>query len=59
VPPIGLSLTLTTLHEVLMDVVGFFNRPQNDAGLRREAGVSLDRAISFGWCCSSAVDRSG
>ena len=29
----------------LIDVVGFFNRPQNDAILLREAGVSLDRAL--------------
>jgi DNA-binding MarR family transcriptional regulator len=33
------------LHEALIDVVGFFNRPQNDAMLLREAGVSLDRAL--------------
>ena len=26
-------------------MVGFFNRPQNDAILLREAGVSLDRAL--------------
>jgi DNA-binding MarR family transcriptional regulator len=34
-----------SLHEALIDVVGFFNRPQNDAILLREAGVSLDRAL--------------
>jgi DNA-binding MarR family transcriptional regulator len=33
------------LHEALIDVVGFFNRPQNDAIVLREAGVSLDRAL--------------
>ena len=33
------------LHEALLDLVGFFNRPQNDAALVREAGVSLDRAL--------------
>src|SRR5271163_2586573 len=33
------------LHEALRDLVGFFNRPQNDAVLLREAGVSLDRAL--------------
>jgi len=33
------------LHEALLDLVGFFNRPQNDAVLVREAGVSLDRAL--------------
>jgi DNA-binding MarR family transcriptional regulator len=33
------------LHEALIDLVGFFNRPQNDAILVREAGVSLDRAL--------------
>jgi DNA-binding MarR family transcriptional regulator len=36
---------LRRLHEALIDVVGFFNRPQNDAILLREAGVSLDRAL--------------
>jgi DNA-binding MarR family transcriptional regulator len=33
------------LHEALIDLVGFINRPQNDAVLLREAGVSLDRAL--------------
>jgi DNA-binding MarR family transcriptional regulator len=33
------------LHEALLDVVGIFNRPQNDALLLREAGVALDRAL--------------
>jgi DNA-binding MarR family transcriptional regulator len=36
---------LRPLHEALLDLVGFFNRPQNDAVLLREAGVSLDRAL--------------
>ena len=36
---------LRRLHEALIDAVGFFNRPQNDAILLREAGVSLDRAL--------------
>jgi DNA-binding MarR family transcriptional regulator len=39
------STVLRPLHEALIDVVGFFNRPQNDAILLREAGVSLDRAL--------------
>jgi DNA-binding MarR family transcriptional regulator len=39
------STVLRPLHEALLDVVGFFNRPQNDAILLREAGVSLDRAL--------------
>jgi hypothetical protein len=33
------------LHEALLDLVGFINRPQNDAILLRDAGVSLDRAL--------------
>jgi DNA-binding MarR family transcriptional regulator len=33
------------LHEALLDVLGIFNRPQNDVILLREAGVSLDRAL--------------
>ena len=36
---------LRPLHEALIDLIGFFNRPQNDAILLREAGVSLDRAL--------------
>jgi DNA-binding MarR family transcriptional regulator len=36
---------LRPLHEALIDVVSFFNRPQNDAILLREAGVLLDRAL--------------
>jgi DNA-binding MarR family transcriptional regulator len=40
-----IATVLRPLHEALIDVVGFFNRPQNDAILVREAGVSLDRAL--------------
>ena len=40
-----ISAVLRPLHEALIDVVGFFNRPQNDAILLREAGVPLDRAL--------------
>ena len=40
-----MSSVLHRLHEALIDVVGFFNRPQNDVILLREAGVSLDRAL--------------
>ena len=36
---------LQPLHEALIDLIGFLNRPQNDAILLREAGVSLDRAL--------------
>ena len=36
---------LRRLHETLLDVLGIFNRPQNDLILLREAGVSLDRAL--------------
>ena len=36
---------LRQLHEVLLDLVGFFNQPQRDAALLNEAGVSLDRAL--------------
>ena len=36
---------LRAVHEALIDVAGFYNRPQNDAILIREAGVSLDRAL--------------
>jgi DNA-binding MarR family transcriptional regulator len=40
-----ISGVLRRLHEALIDVVGFVNRPQNDVILLREAGVSLDRAL--------------
>jgi DNA-binding MarR family transcriptional regulator len=36
---------LRLLHEALIDIIGFTNRPQNDLILLREAGVSLDRAL--------------
>lgn len=36
---------LRELHESLIDIVGVFNRPQNDTTLLREADVSLDRAL--------------
>jgi DNA-binding MarR family transcriptional regulator len=36
---------LRLLHEALIDVIGVFNRPQNDVRLLREAGVALDRAL--------------
>ena len=36
---------LRAVHEALIDVAGFYNRPQNDTILIREAGVSLDRAL--------------
>jgi DNA-binding MarR family transcriptional regulator len=33
------------LHSAMIDLVALMNRPQNDEGLLREAGVSLDRAL--------------
>jgi len=33
------------LHNTLIDLVGFLNRPQRDAALIQEAGLSLDRAL--------------
>ena len=36
---------LRAAHEAMIDVAGFYNRPQNDVILLREAGVSLDRAL--------------
>jgi DNA-binding MarR family transcriptional regulator len=40
-----MSDVLRRLHEALLDVLGIFNRPQNDVILLREAGVLLDRAL--------------
>lgn len=36
---------LRELHEALIDIVGVMNRPQRDAAMVREAGISLDRAL--------------
>ena len=36
---------LRELHGALMDLIGVFNRPQPDARLIEEAGISLDRAL--------------
>jgi DNA-binding MarR family transcriptional regulator len=33
------------LHNTLIDLVGFMNRPQRDTALIQEAGISLDRAL--------------
>jgi DNA-binding MarR family transcriptional regulator len=33
------------LHDALIDIVGVINRPQGDAMMVREAGISLDRAL--------------
>lgn len=40
-----MSTITRQLHEALMDLVGHFNRPEPDAAMIREAGVSLDRAL--------------
>nr|WP_299909208.1 MarR family winged helix-turn-helix transcriptional regulator [Sphingomonas bacterium] len=40
-----ISERLRTLHGALIDLVGAMNRPQNDAQMVREAGISLDRAL--------------
>lgn len=36
---------ISQLHNTLIDLVGFMNRPQRDTMLLREAGISLDRAL--------------
>jgi DNA-binding MarR family transcriptional regulator len=36
---------IRTLHGALIDLVSAMNRPQNDAVMVREAGISLDRAL--------------
>lgn len=40
-----MSREVRQLHHTLLDLVGFMNRPQRDAALLSEAGVSLDRAL--------------
>jgi DNA-binding MarR family transcriptional regulator len=39
------SKEILQLHNALIDLVGFMNRPQRDTALIREAGISLDRAL--------------
>jgi DNA-binding MarR family transcriptional regulator len=40
-----MSREVRQLHNTLLDLVGFMNRPQRDIALLAEAGVSLDRAL--------------
>ena len=40
-----MSKEIFQLHNTLIDLVGFMNRPQRDTALIQEAGISLDRAL--------------
>jgi DNA-binding MarR family transcriptional regulator len=40
-----MSREVRQLHNTLLDLAGFLNRPQRDAALLSEAGISLDRAL--------------
>ena len=40
-----MSKEIVQLHNTLIDLVGFMNRPQRDTALIQEAGISLDRAL--------------
>lgn len=40
-----MSKEVRQLHNTLIDLVGFMNRPQRDTALIQEAGISLDRAL--------------
>ena len=40
-----MSKDIFRLHNTLIDLVGFMNRPQRDTALIQEAGISLDRAL--------------
>src|ERR1700733_2331161 len=40
-----MSKEIFQLHNSLIDLVGFMNRPQRDTALIQEAGISLDRAL--------------
>jgi DNA-binding MarR family transcriptional regulator len=40
-----ISTELRTLHDALISIVGVMNRPQRDAQMVKEAGISLDRAL--------------
>jgi DNA-binding MarR family transcriptional regulator len=41
----AMSKEIVQLHNTLIDLVGFMNRPQRDTALIQEAGISLDRAL--------------
>jgi len=40
-----ISAQIRALHGALIDIVSLMNRPQLDAAMVREAGISLDRAL--------------
>jgi DNA-binding MarR family transcriptional regulator len=40
-----MSKEIFQLHNALIDLMGFMNRPQRDRALIQEAGISLDRAL--------------
>lgn len=40
-----MSKEISQLHNTLIDLLGFLNRPQRDTALIAEAGISLDRAL--------------
>jgi DNA-binding MarR family transcriptional regulator len=40
-----MSKEIFQLHNALIDLLGFMNRPQRDTALIQEAGISLDRAL--------------
>jgi len=40
-----ISLPLRELHGALIDIVSVMNRPQRDAAMVQEAGITLDRAL--------------
>jgi DNA-binding MarR family transcriptional regulator len=40
-----MSKEIVQLHNTLIDLVGFMNRPQRDTALIQEAGITLDRAL--------------
>ena len=40
-----MSKEIFQLHNSLIDLVGFMNRPQRDTALIQEAGITLDRAL--------------
>jgi len=39
------SERLSVLHEALLDVIAYMNRPQGDQAIIDEAGIALDRAL--------------
>ncbi len=55
-PDTNIDEEVQVIHAALADLVGIMNSPQRDAGMIREAGISLDRAL---FPLLLTIDRKG